>query len=86
MLFPLGDDNRSRTITPYVTWFLIAANVLVFIYQLMNESFTYGYSVVPYEITHGTDLIGPGVFNRAVEMVKPPQSPGPSPIYLTFLS
>jgi Uncharacterized membrane protein (homolog of Drosophila rhomboid) len=86
MLFPLGDDNRSRTTTPYVTWFLIAANVLVFIYQLMNESFTYGYSVVPYEITHGVDLIGPGGFNRAGEMVKPPQSPGPSPIYLTFLS
>lgn len=86
MLFPLGDDNSSRTITPYVTWFLIAANILVFIYQLMNESFTYGYSVVPYEITHGIDLIGPGGYNRAGEMVKPPQSPGPTPIYLTLLS
>lgn|SRR5678815_4543959 len=86
MLFPLGDDNSSRTITPYVTWFLIAANILVFIYQLMNESFTYGYSVVPYEITHGIDLIGPGGYNRAGEMVKPPQTAGPTPIYLTLLS
>ena len=45
MLFPLGDDNQSRTITPYVTYFLIGTNILVFLYQLMNESFTYGYSV-----------------------------------------
>ena len=86
MLFPLGDDNTSRTITPYVTWFLIAANILVFIYQLMNEAFTYGYSVVPYEVTHGVDLVNPGGYNRAGELVKPPQTPGPYPIYLTFLS
>jgi membrane associated rhomboid family serine protease len=86
MLFPLGDDNRSRTITPYVTYFLIGANILVFLYQLMDESFTYGYSVVPYEISHGVDLIGEAGYNRSGEMVKPPQSPGPTPIYLTFLS
>jgi membrane associated rhomboid family serine protease len=52
----------------------------------MNESFTYGYSVVPYEITHGQDLVSPGEVNRAGQLVVPPQEPGPWPIYLTLLS
>ena len=86
MLFPLGDDNRSRVITPYVTYFLIGTNILVFLYQLMNESFTYGYSVVPYEVSHGVDLISEAGYNQSGQMVKAPQSPGPVPIYFTFIS
>lgn len=80
MLFPLGDDNSERQITPYVTWTLIAINVLVFAYQLGNEPFTQGYSVVPYEITHGEDLQGPVRVGRSViELFH-----GPTPIYLTL--
>ncbi len=80
MLFPLGDDNSERSMTPYVTWGLIAANVLVFLYQVANPAFEWGYSVVPYEITHGTDLTGPlRIGNSSIELY-----PGPTPIYLTL--
>jgi len=86
MLLPLGDDNTMRRITPVVNYALIAINILVFLYQLANESFTYGYSVVPYEITHGEDLVSQAGFDRMGRMVVPPQFPGPTPIYLTFLT
>ena len=83
MLMPLGDDNSDRVITPYVTYLLIAANVLVFVLlqQGGENAFTYGYSYVPYEITHGEDLVGR--FNVGGAQV--PLFPGPSPIYLTLL-
>lgn len=86
MLFPIGDDNSERQITPYVNYALIAANILVFLYQLSNEAFTYGYSVVPYEITRGVDLVGAALYDRQGQMIGPPQTPGPTPIYLTFIS
>ena len=54
MLFPIGDDNSDRHITPYVTYALIAINIAVFVLlQLPNNAFTYGYSVVPAEILSG---------------------------------
>jgi membrane associated rhomboid family serine protease len=34
-VFPISDDNRGRTSTPYVTFALIGINVLVFVYQLL---------------------------------------------------
>ncbi len=82
MLFPIGDDNSERQIFPVVTYTLIALNVLVFLYQLAHPEFTYGYSVVPAEITQGRDInnivqIG-GSRLRLFE--------GPSPIYLTLFS
>jgi membrane associated rhomboid family serine protease len=86
MLFPLGDDNSQRQITPFVNYALIAINVVFFIAQLADESFTYGYSTVPYEITNGVDLVSPAGYNRQGQMVTPPQTPGPWPIYLTLLS
>jgi len=83
MLMPLGDDNSDRTITPYVTYLLIALNVLVFVLlqQGGENRFTYGYSYVPYEITHGEDLVG--LFNVGSAQVQ--LSKGPVPIYLTLL-
>lgn len=81
MLFPIGDDNSQRTITPMVTYGLIAANVLVFIYQATHPTFTYGYSYVPAEITNGRDLVGTfSVGGGQVQLF-----PGPVPIYLTLL-
>lgn len=85
MLFPLGDDNSQRRIVPLVTWTLIGINIMVFVYQLMDESFTYGYATVPYEITHGVDLISPALYSRG-QMVQAPQTPGPTPIYLTLFT
>ncbi len=54
-MFPISDDNPTR-ITPYVTYGLIAANVLVFIYQLtltpqQLESFFFAWAVVPRELS-----------------------------------
>jgi membrane associated rhomboid family serine protease len=33
-MFPIGDDNRRRHITPVVNYLLIALNVVVFVYQI----------------------------------------------------
>ncbi len=55
-LIPLRDDQPTRTF-PIVTILLIALNVLVYAAQQtlpLNAS----WSMVPYEITHNTDLAG----------------------------
>lgn len=84
MLLPIGDDNTGRAITPYVTYALIALNIAVFLLlQLPNDAFTYGFSVIPLEVTHGIDLTQPVAMRGGPPM---PQAPGPSPIYLTILS
>lgn len=54
-MFPLSDDNPTR-ITPYVTYGIIAANILVFLYQItltpvQLENFFYTWAVVPRELT-----------------------------------
>jgi membrane associated rhomboid family serine protease len=83
MLLPIGDDNTGRNITPYVTYTLIALNFAVFLLlQIPSDAFTYGFSVIPYEITRGEDLIGP----VRTSLGPMPQAPGPAPIYLTILS
>jgi membrane associated rhomboid family serine protease len=79
--FPIGDDNTQRRIIPFVNYTLIAINVLVYLYQIGNDEFTLGYSVVPAEITQGRDITGPV---RGVPDLRLADSP--SPIYLTLLS
>lgn len=62
MLFPIGDDNRERTIIPYINYLLILINILVFIFLQdlgNNEKFTYEYSMVPEEIITGQDIVTP---------------------------
>ncbi len=58
-MIPLKDDIPSSTY-PYVTVSIIAANVLVFVYELMlgmggAEAFIYKTAAIPYEITHLLD-------------------------------
>lgn len=80
-LIPIGDDNTGRNVTPYVTYTLIAINVAVFfLLQVSDSAFTYGYSVVPREITQHRDLIGP-IFDGQIYLTA-----GPHPIYLTILT
>ncbi|MEK6322305.1 MAG: rhomboid family intramembrane serine protease [Acidobacteriota bacterium] len=101
MLLPIGDDNQSRLTKPIVVYIIIAINVVVFLlFQQAvmtpeGEYFTYGYSVVPYEITKGTDLTEPVVVRgEASDLgarvgqrpVGIPETPGPYPIYLTLLT
>jgi membrane associated rhomboid family serine protease len=93
MIFPIGDDNSDRTITPLVNYLLIAINVLVFVFlQGMgsNDKFTYAYSTVPQEIVTGRDVV------TAPQVIEDPasgqrfQAPGleptPGSVYLTLLT
>src|SRR5262245_58246821 len=81
MLFPIGDDNRDRRTRPYVTYLLIAINVLVYFLLQSSDAFTYGYSVVPREITTGEDITGPVTIGGGRLLLYP----GPRPIYLTLI-
>jgi len=88
MVMPLGDDNLDRHSTPVVTYILIAINVIVWFLELTGgESFINGYSTVPFEIMHNTDLVGSqavdvgGGQKVAIELYA-----GPKPVYLTLLS
>ena len=96
MLFPISDDDRHLDGPAWATILILAANVLVFGLQLVDPAFTYGWSVVPEEITSGVDLIN----DRPIPEVDPeaevrtpqdiPQRDGPGDgaplIYLTMLS
>src|ERR1043166_5686341 len=92
MLFPIGDDNRGRTITPFVNYVLIAVNVLVFVFLQglgSNDKFTYAYSTVPGEILTGKDIVTHPVAvqqftGQRLEM--PGLQPTPIPVYLTLLT
>jgi membrane associated rhomboid family serine protease len=87
VIFPISDDNRERMSPAWVCIGLLLANVAFFIVQLMDPAFTYGWSVIPYEITHGVDLPGPFVnLHTGHRIIQLPEAPGPHPIYLTILS
>jgi len=84
MLLPIGRAEERARATPTIVYALIIANVFVFLMELVGgDSFISGYAVVPWEITHGADLVRP-VFIRGVGFI--PQAPGPSPIYLTLFT
>jgi membrane associated rhomboid family serine protease len=86
-MFPIGDDNSGRKTTPYVVYGLILLNAIMFMAQLtLGDAFTMGWSAIPYEITHGTDLTGTDVIRSGGEAVALRHAPGPTPIYLTLLS
>ncbi len=55
-MIPLHDDQPTRTF-PIVTILLIALNVLVYAAQ-QTQPLDASWSMVPYEITHHTDLAG----------------------------
>lgn len=57
-MLPISDDNRGRRTLPVVTWVLIAANVLIYVYQFSLDEvahlrFLDDWAVVPAEITSG---------------------------------
>ena len=60
-MFPIGDDDSDRTITPIVNYAIIGLNVLVFVLMQglgNNDAFSYAFALVPKEITSGIDLSG----------------------------
>lgn len=93
MLFPIGDDNSDRRVSPVVNYLLIAANVLVFVlFQGMgtNDEFTYAYSTVPREIVTGQDQVSsPRTVEDPVSGQKfqqPGLQPTPFSVYITLLT
>src|SRR5688572_29531267 len=76
-MFPLGDDNSGRTITPLVNYLMIAINILVFVFlQEMgrDENVIASLATVPGEIMTGKDLTT-GVL-----------APTPVPVYFTLFT
>jgi membrane associated rhomboid family serine protease len=89
MVFPISDDNTGRLRTPYVTYALIAVNVLVFVlFQGMgaNERFTYAFSTVPQEIRTGEDVARPVPVELGNERATIPLQPTPGSVYITLLT
>ena len=95
----LGSDASKGGSAPWVTWSLIAVNVLAFLAQLATgNEITYGFSLVPREFTTGRDLVtsqrslAPGLGRpRARRALRGPgrgraPAPGPFPIQATLFS
>ncbi|HEX8287066.1 MAG TPA: rhomboid family intramembrane serine protease [Pyrinomonadaceae bacterium] len=89
-MFPIGDDNSDRTITPYVNYLFIAINILVFVFLQGiggNDAFSYAFSLVPREITTGIDLSGTQIVRDALGNTgRVELYPTPLPVYFNFLS
>lgn len=48
MLFPIGDDNSSRRVFPFITYLLILVNVIFFVVELaLGDAFIVQWSFVP---------------------------------------
>ena len=87
-MIPIGDeDTGGQPGIPWVNVAIIALNVIVFLYQLVDQNFTNGYSTVPAEITQGIDIVGvrqlvlPDGTTATID-----EGPGPNPIWLTLLT
>lgn len=89
-MFPIGDDNSDRTITPFVNYVFIALNILVFVFLQGlggNDAFSYAFSLVPKEITTGVDLTGVQIVQDALGHTgQVHHYPTPLPVYFNFLS
>jgi membrane associated rhomboid family serine protease len=76
-MFPLGDDNTGRTLTPFINYLLIIANILVFVFLQdggSNEAVIASLATVPGEIVSGKDLSS-GML-----------APTPVPVYFTLFT
>lgn len=89
-MFPIGDDNSDRHLTPFVNYAFIAINILVFIFLQGlggNDAFSYAFSLVPLEITTGVDITGAQVVRDSLGNVGEVRHyPTPLPVYFNFLS
>ena len=90
-MFPIGDENERGHGPAFVSLAFIGLNIAVFLLLQgaggpSGQDFTYGYSAVPYEITHGVDLTEPSPITIGGRSESIPQEPGPEPIFLTLLT
>jgi membrane associated rhomboid family serine protease len=75
----LSDESRHDARVPWVTWSLIAVNLLVFLGQLqIGDPLTYGFSLIPAELTQGKDLTRPEsiTVKRQVPVTRDPRVRG----------
>jgi len=87
VLLPIGDDDRKVSGPAYVRTALLLLNFAAFVVLLQNPEIVFSYSVVPYEITTGTDLVNEVPIGEAArDAERIPQRPGPAPIYLTLIT
>lgn len=101
-MLPIGSDDSDLRETPFVTYGLIAINVLVFVFLQgfgTNDAFTYSYSMVPYEFLSGHDIVtvrasGDREFLLDVDTKEPLEivpgslrlGPTPRPVQITLLT
>jgi membrane associated rhomboid family serine protease len=88
-MFPIGDENEPGRGLPFVTLTLIGINVAVFVLLQgfgAENSFTLGWSAIPFEVVNGVDLVRPSLIEIGGQEYLLPQAPGPDPIQLTLLS
>lgn len=89
-MFPIGDDNSDRTITPIVNYAFIGLNILVFLFLQQigsNDSFSYAFSLVPKEVTTGIDITGVQIVRDSLGNTgQVPHYATPLPVYFNFLS
>jgi len=75
VFFPLKDINPTQRF-PLVTIGLILSNVIVFVYELslgmQLDAFIAAYGAIPYELTHGVDLVGRDPANPIIHTKGPP--------------
>lgn len=92
MIFPIGDDNSDRTITPVVNYLFITINILVFVFLQglgANDQFTYAFSTVPQEIITGLDIDRPVIVQDPLSgdpVGRIDLQPTPISVYLTLLT
>ncbi|MDQ3930088.1 MAG: rhomboid family intramembrane serine protease, partial [Chloroflexota bacterium] len=82
-MIPIGDEGAPmRRGFPIVNITIIVINILVFLLQMSSDAITYGWSLIPKEITTGVDLVGlqriPGT-NQALELY-------PAPLGMPYLT
>jgi len=89
-MFPLGDDNSDRSITPIVNYSIIGVNILVFVLLQgfgSNDAFTYAFALVPREITTGVDISGTVIVHDSLGHVgRIILYSSPFPVYFNFLT
>lgn len=89
-MFPIGDDNSDRTITPFVNYAFIGINILVFVLLQGiggNDAFSYAFSLVPKEVTDGIDITGVQFVRDSLGNTgQVTHYDTPLPVYFNFLS
>lgn len=89
-MFPIGDDNSDRTITPFVNYAFLGINILVFVLLQGiggNDAFSYAFSLVPKEVTEGIDITGVQIVRDSLGNTgQVTHYDTPLPVYFNFLS